>query len=71
MDVMRIKDETMVKMLNSLMSGTAKNFYLQHVTKKPSRWTIAKIIPALFDYCFLSNVLEQLRRKWDTVSQGK
>ena len=71
MDVMNIEDSVMVKMMARLLTKKGKQFYLSYVAKDPRRWTVAKMIPRIFNYCFPSDVLEQLRRKWDRLVQGK
>jgi Holliday junction resolvase RusA-like endonuclease len=71
MDVMRVKDELMLKLIGDMLSGKAKGFYIDYVATKQHRWTIAKLIPALFDFCFPNDTMEQLRKKWENITQGK
>ena len=66
-----IDDQTMITLVTTLVTKDAKEFYTKYVTRKPHRWTISKFIPALSNYCFPPNIIDQLRRRWENVSQGK
>ena len=69
--VMKVKDQTMIRFMNDLVSDKAKGFYMSYVANKESQWTLDSIFPAIFDYCFPKNMMRLLRKRWDNLSQGK
>ena len=69
--VMKVRDQTMIRIINGLVSGKAKDFYMTYVANKESLWALGSIFPAIFDYCFPKNIMRILRRRWDSLSQGK
>ena len=71
MDIMDVGNRLMIKLLGDSLTGKAKKFYINYIATKQHLWTIARIIPALFDYCFPNDILEQLRKKWEQMTQGK
>ena len=65
MEVMEVSDKLMIKLLRSSLTGKANTFYMRYVTLKQEKWTVDKLITALFDYCFPNNTMELLTKKWD------
>ena len=71
MEFMRADDESMIRLLETLVTGIAKQFYMSSVARKPHKFTVARFIRKLFDYCFPDDVIERLRRRWENLTQGK
>ena len=71
MEFVGADDRAMIRVIPRLISGKAEKFYMQYVSRNPDRYTVAVFIRKLFDYCFPDDFIEQMRRKWENLSQGK
>jgi len=69
--VMQVSDKTMIRVMADLVTGKAQGFYMDYVAMRQSRWTLATLFPAMFDYCFPNDIMQRLRKKWDNMTQGK
>ena len=61
----------MIKLMSECVSGTAKAFYLKHVTGRVDEWTYETLFRSVFKYCFPKDFMKRLRIKWNNLSQGK
>ena len=62
MEFMRADNESMIRLLETLITGIVKQFYMSSVARKPHKFTVMRFICKLFDYCFPDDVIECLRR---------
>jgi len=68
---MRLSNKSMIRLVADLVTGKATDFYMIYVADCQREWTLARLIPALFDYCFPNDIMQKLRRRWDNIVQGK
>jgi len=68
---MKLSTKSIIRLISDLVTGKAANFYMMYVAKCQKEWTLARLFPAMFDYCFPNDILQKLRRKWDNMTQGK
>ena len=70
-EVMKIRENTMINMMSSYVSGTAQNFYTKYVNGRAKKWTFDTLFPDLFTYCFPPEIMRKLRARWNNLNQGK
>jgi len=71
MEFVGADDSAMIRVIPRLLTGTAEKFYLQYVARNPDMYTVKELLGDLFDYCFPDDFIEQMRQKWDKLTQGK
>jgi hypothetical protein len=70
-NIMKIRDRTMVQLVDSMLTGKAQSFYMMYVATRQDQWTIKTLIPAIFNFCFPNDIMQRLRKRWENMAQGK
>jgi len=52
--------KSMIRLVTDLVTGKATDFYMRYVAECHREWTLARLIPALFDYCFPNDIMQKL-----------
>ncbi|KIJ29512.1 hypothetical protein M422DRAFT_269046 [Sphaerobolus stellatus SS14] len=69
-DITGIDERTALKYLSSYLSGKAGRFYMTHVARITTKYTLTTFYQDLFEYCFPLNFRRKLRDRLLAMKQG-